>query len=72
LAARKDASVLGEIVRVLLLTAELALAVPLAYLLVLSIAALVAERHLRRRARLPVADDGRALPHIAILIPAHD
>lgn len=63
---------LGEIVRVLLLTAELALAVPLAYLLVLSIAALVAERHLRRRARLPAADDGRALPHIAILIPAHD
>src|SRR5260370_20839711 len=55
-----------------MLTAELALGVPLADLLVVGSAAVVPERLPGRRPGLPAGDDGRALPHIAILIRAHD
>lgn len=64
-------SVLVEALHLLLLGIELALAVPLAYLVLLSVAALVADWRLRRR-RPGNKTSSSGLPHIAILIPAHN
>ena|SRR5690242_10616174 len=66
---------LTQALRWLLLAVEIALAVPVAYLVVVTFAALLAAR---RRARMPHAADPLAsadparLPRIAVLVPAHD
>src|SRR5690242_16135801 len=67
---------LTQALRWLLLAVEIALAVPVAYLVVVTLAALLAAR---RRARMPhaaadplAAADPACLPRIAVLVPAHD
>jgi cellulose synthase/poly-beta-1,6-N-acetylglucosamine synthase-like glycosyltransferase len=63
-------------VRLLVLAGELVLAIPLAYLTVLSVAALLAGWRLRRQRRRRGTHEDMAAadrrPHFAILIPAHD
>jgi cellulose synthase/poly-beta-1,6-N-acetylglucosamine synthase-like glycosyltransferase len=59
------------------LLVEVILAVPVAYLIVLSLAALAAHRAARKASTLPEAAPSPSasavpLPHFAILIPAHD
>jgi len=65
---------LAQALRWLLLATEIALAVPVAYLVVVTLSALLAAR---RRARSLPADplagaDPARLPRIAVLVPAHD
>lgn len=70
---------LAQALRWLLLAAEIALAVPVAYLVVVTASALLAaRRHARALPADPLAADPRAavasarLPRFAVLVPAHD
>ena len=66
---------LTQTLRWLLLAVEIALAVPVAYLVVVTTAALLAARHRAGapRADAPLANVAPArLPRIAVLVPAHD
>jgi cellulose synthase/poly-beta-1,6-N-acetylglucosamine synthase-like glycosyltransferase len=59
-----------QIARALLLVAEIAAAVPIVYLCVLAVSAMLAAR---RRERRPTADERAGVcPTFAVLVPAHD
>ena len=65
-------NVVGWLLRGVLLVCEVAVLVPLAYLAVLSVAALVARSHIQRRSGAATERGRETPPRFAVLIPAHD
>src|SRR5262249_29539183 len=67
---RERAMALWQVVKWLVVTAEIVIAVPTVYLAVVALAAIIRSFQLRRR--VAQADPMGGLPRIAIVIPAHN